>query len=173
MKKFIFLLILILPLFSYSQITGSGYFIYKWGGIKTTYPNLTHCNVTNAGDNFINCEIVSNDSIFLKSFHYDYCGMRFFNQKLSEIHFDLRYKELGSVIAKLSIDLGTPRILENAIHSADTAATTIGYEWIIGDTRVLIINKGPSNPVWCILSSQKIKKTYNKKVVDIEKLIFN
>jgi hypothetical protein len=51
--------------------------------------------------------------------------------------------------------------------------TTIGYEWIVGDTRVLIINKGITSPVWCILSSLSQKKAYRKKVIDIEKIIFN
>jgi hypothetical protein len=92
---------------------------------------------------------------------------------LVEVHFDLRFKELGNVVAKLSTDFGSPKILENATTKADTISTTIGYEWIVGDTRVLIINKGTTSPVWCILSSQSQKKSYRKKVIDIEKIIFN
>jgi hypothetical protein len=173
MKKISLLILFIITLHANAQIASTGYKIYSWGSNKNTIPVLAKCSQTNAGDQFSNCEINNKDSIFYAGFHYSYCNFRFYKEALVEVHFDLRFNELGGVVAKLSTDFGAPKILENATTRADTLSTTIGYEWIVGDTRVLIINKGIASPVWCILSSQSHKKAYRKKVIDIEKIIFN
>lgn len=173
MKKILYLLFILLAFNANAQITKTGYQIYQWGSSKKSIPVIAKCSQTNAGDKFSNCEINNKDSIFYGNFHYDYCNFRFFQEELVEVHFDLRFKELGAVIAKLSTDFGAPKILENATTHADTLSTTLGYEWLLGDTRILIINKGATSPVWCILSSQSFKKAYRKKVIDIEKIIFN
>lgn len=159
---------------SYAQINAKGYDNLLWGTPKNTLINLRNCSSNQAGDEFENCQLSFKDSLFLKKYKYSYSNLRFYQGSLVEVDFDLRHEDLAAIVSSLSTQFGKPLIKENKTRSADPMGNIIGYEWVIGDTKVLLLNKGPHAPAWCTIASVSQKKKYIKKLtVDIEQLIFD
>lgn len=159
--------------FSFAQITSHGFSEIKWKTPKTSFTTLKDCNSSQAGENFENCEYTNPDSLFLHKYKYSFANFRFYKGKLCETNFDLRHSDLANLISQLTVDFGKPVIKENKVKSPDPDHNVIGYEWIVGDTKILILNKGLRAPVWCILSSVSMKNSFkDQQEIDIENLIF-
>lgn len=156
----------------HAQINSKGYAQFKWAENKINISNLKNCNNKQSGQDFENCELISQDSLFLLKFKYKFVNLRFYKSQLSEIQFDLYHKDIANIISQLTLDFGSPIIKEKRQVSIEGEEPTIGYVWDIGDTHVLIINDGKLSPSICILSSNKINKTYPINSLSLEKLIF-
>jgi hypothetical protein len=172
MYRLLFLLILFTSFNSVAQIKSNGFKNFNWGQDKSSFTSLKNCSNKLTGTGFENCDIVNSDSLFYKTIKYKYISARFFQNKLSELQFDINHHDLSYLIAELSKELGTPAIREKKLASIDGDEPTIGYVWNIGDTHLLIINDGKASPAIAVLSSKKIKSQYPASSLSLEKLIF-
>jgi hypothetical protein len=172
MKIFFALFLLFSPIALNAQVNKSGYGQFKWGQLHTKTTMLTNCNSKLSGIDFMNCDFVNRDSLFLKKYKYLFCNVRFYKNKLAEIQFDINHNDLASVISALTKEHGLPIVKEKIHKSLDKENQSTGYLWIIGDTQVFVINDGNKVPAICILSSVTIKKTYPANTLSLEKLIF-
>jgi hypothetical protein len=172
MKPILFLsIILLFYQTASSQISATGIERYKWGTAKSSVKALVNCSTSDAGAGFENCQVSVPDSLFLGKYKYSFFNLRFYKGKLSEINIDLKHKDLASLVSELTVKFGKPAIKENTVSFDETQEDMIGYEWITGDTKLLILNKGTYNPVWCTFSSISMKKTIPTEK-DLGKLIF-
>ncbi len=168
---FIFLLLLVFNTAN-AQIKNNGYNNLTWSQSKEQIRNLSNCNSNQTGAGFEICEFQSKDSIFIGKYKYNFISIRFFQNKLSEIQFDIAHKDIANIIAELTIQYGKPIIKEKNELGVEGEEATIGYVWELGDTHMLIINDGKLSPSICVLSSIKIKKTYPPNTLSLEQLIF-
>lgn len=171
-KSFILFSIFFIPIFSSAQISKTGYNKFTWGQSKESTKGIANCNSVLSGSNFSNCDLISKDSIFFDAFKYQFANVRFYNSKLCEFQFDLKHSDIGNVIAELSKKYGNPKIKEKKFKAVDEENHSTGYQWIIGDTEIFIINDGTRMPAICILSSVSIKLKYPTNTLSLEKLIF-
>jgi hypothetical protein len=172
-KQSCIIFLLFISTFSFAQINPHGFSGLKWKTAKSSFTDLKNCDQLQAGSNFENCEYLSTDSLFLKKYKYSYANFRFYKGKFCEANFDLNHKDLGNLIAELTSTLGQPVIKENKTRSESPSGNVIGYEWVTGDTKILILNKGFYYPAWCTLSSVSMKKSIkSQQETDIENLIF-
>lgn len=168
-------LLLICSLFikcSFAQIKPTGYANYNWGEAKKNVP-VSDCSTKTAGEHFENCSMRSADSLFIGKYKYSYSNFRFYNDKLLELNFDLAHTDLATLVADLTIKFGYPKVKENKQDADDTNSMIIGYEWNVGDTHILVVNKGRLYPVWCTLSSIKQRKLIRDNSLDVEKILFD
>lgn len=173
MKKLIILFsIFFVPIFSSAQISKTGYNKLTWGQLKENTNGLSNCNSNLSGSDFINCDLVSKDSIFFDTYKYQFANVRFYKSQLCEVQFDLKHSDIGNVIAELSKKYGNPKIKEKKFRALDEENHSTGYQWNIGDTEVFIINDGIKMPAICIISSISIKSKYPANTLSLEKLIF-
>lgn len=174
MKRLVLCIFLTLIAFasSYSQINKHGYNQFKWGQSYVNTKDFQNCNTKLSGQEFINCDVYSLDSLFLKKYKFQFCNFRFYKNELSEIQFDLKHADIASVISNLTKAFGSPQIKEKKHQSLDKENHSTGYKWIIGDTQVLIINDGENVPAICVLSSISIQSKYPANTLNLEKLIF-
>ena len=155
-----------------AQIKSNGYNDFIWSQNKEQIKNLVNCNSKQAGTGFEICEYASKDSLFLGKYKYKNVSIRMYQNKLSELQFDLNHADVAAIIAELSIQIGKPEIKEKKQISIEGEEASIGYIWELGDTYVLIINDGRLSPAICVLSSKKIKNTYPINTLSLEQLIF-
>jgi hypothetical protein len=172
MKKALFLFLILFPLMLTAQITRTGYQQYKWGSQHSKLKTLLNCNSKLSGDNFLNCELGTKDSLLLNKFKYQFANARFYKDRLAEIQFDIRHKDLAALISYLTEEHGSPIIKEKRHEALDKENQSTGYLWTIGDTQVFIINDGYKVPAICILSSISVRATYPPNTLSLEKLIF-
>lgn len=171
MKNYIVLFILS-PLLSFAQISKSGYQQYKWGQSQATTKNIANCNTKFSGTDFSNCDYIVSDSLFLNKYKFIFCNFRFYQNKLSEIQFDIRHKDLANLIAELTTSFGSPVVKEKKHQALDIENQSTGYIWNVGDTQIFVINDGKKVPAICILSSMQIRNTYPANTLTLDKLIF-
>jgi hypothetical protein len=172
MKIFFAFFLLFAPIVLNAQVNKSGYGQFKWGQLHAKTTMLTNCNSKLSGIDFMNCDFVNTDSLFLKKYKYIFCNIRFYKNKLAEIQFDINHNDLASVISALTKEHGLPIVKEKKHEALDKENQSTGYLWMIGDTQVFIINDGNKVPAICILSSISINKTYPENTLSLEKLIF-
>lgn len=171
MKKYLFILTIGLTLnclTSVAQISKTGYDKYSWGANKSNFNNLKTCNPSFVDPEVENCS--ANDSIFLKEFEFEYLNYRFYKKQLFEVNYDFNRNLMTKIISKLTIDLGSPMVKEKKDQGINNFTA---YEWIIGDSKVLIIDKGTKLPIWLNISSIKVKSSIsNRSNIDLEKILF-
>ncbi len=159
--------------FTQAQIDSKGYNGFEWGSKKSKYNVFHSCTSNQAGDHFQNCELKTKDSLFLNKYKYLFTNFRFYKGELCEINFDLQHSDLAAIVSELTMKFGSPAIKENKTRSEDEYNNYIGYEWQVGDTRILLLNKGKIAPVWCTINSISMQEKYKgPKAVDVEQLIF-
>ena len=168
---FIFLLLLVFNAAN-AQIKNNGYKNLTWSQGKEQTRNLSKCNSNQTGAGFEICEFQSKDSLFIGKYKYNFISIRFFQNKLSEIQFDLAHKDIANIIAELTIQFGKPIIKEKNELGVEGEEATIGYVWELGDTHILIINDGKLSPSICVLSSIKIKKNIPCKYIKFRTINF-
>ncbi len=172
MKIIFAFFLLFTPIALTAQVNKSGYGQFKWGQLHAKTTMLTSCNSKLSGLDFMNCDFVNKDSLFLKKYKYIFCNVRFYKEKLAEIQFDIKHNDLASVISELTNEHGLPIVKEKKHEALDKENQSTGYLWVIGDTQVFIINDGNKVPAICILSSLSIRKNYPENTLSLEKLIF-
>lgn len=172
MKHCIVLFLLLSPLLSISQISKSGYQQYSWGQSQVKTKNIANCNTKFSGTDFSNCDYLTSDSLFLNKYKFIFCNFRFYQNKLSEIQFDIKHKDLANVIADLTTSFGSPVVKEKKHQALDKENQSTGYIWNVGDTQIFVINDGNKVPAICILSSINIRNNYPANTLTLDKLIF-
>ncbi len=172
MKIIFAFFLLFAPLLLTAQVSKSGYGQFKWGQLHAKTTMVANCNSKLSGKDFMNCDLVNTDSLFLKKYKYIFCNVRFYKEKLAEIQFDINHQDLAAVISAITNEHGSPIVKEKKHEALDKENQSTGYLWIIGDTQVFIINDGNRVPAICILSSISLRKTYPENTLSLEKLIF-
>jgi hypothetical protein len=171
MQKSVFILVISLITFhlvAEAQISKTGYKGYSWGINKSAIKGLKDCSPSYLDKEMQNCS--ASDSLFLGKYPFEYLNYRFYKQQFMEVNFDFSRAEMGNIISKLTIDFGSPIVKEKKNPESEGFTA---YEWIVGDSRVLIIDKGTHLPIWLNISSIKIKgMVTNTSELDIEKILF-
>ena len=171
MKKvivFLVFLLVIAQLETEAQINKTGYNGYNWGINKSAIKGLKDCMPSYLDKEMENCS--ASDLLFLDKYHFDYLNYRFYKQQFMEVNFDFSRAEMGNIISKLTIDFGSPLVKEKKNPESEGFTA---YEWIVGDSKILIIDKGTHLPIWLNISSIKIKNSITStSELDIEKILF-
>ena len=172
MKSYLIFLLMVLPLFSFSQIHKRGYGEFQWIQSSTKTKNIKNCNAKFSGNDFANCDIVTNDSLFLNKYKFLFCNVRFYKDQLAEIQVDINHADLAALLSQLTKEFGTPIVKEKKHQALDKENQSTGYAWTVGDTQIFVINDGIRVPAICVLSSISMRKLYPENTLTLDKLIF-
>ena len=138
-----------------TTITSKGFENIKWGTNKSKFTKVKCANAI-SGEQYQNCADTTGKLFY--GYNATFFNYRFFKNKLIEVNVDFDRSFLAYIVGKLTIDLGSPLVKEKDSGNNNRNANFTMYVWNIGGTRVVVFDKGQSFPVWCTISSIKMKK---------------
>lgn len=167
----IVILVLLSVTGSFAQVQKNGYNGTSWGTDKSKVTGILECNSSFAGENYENCSVKS-DSLIFGKYPYLFLNYRFYNQKFVEVNIDIERSRLAYLVAELTTKYGSPSVKEKMDQSNNRNNSFTFYEWIYGDSKIVIFDKGINLPIWCTVTSIKHKKTRSNEEEEIQKLLF-
>jgi hypothetical protein len=154
----------------FSQPTKKGYGKMKWGTSKSKIAGLQNCNVSFVDAQFTTCGY--NESLsFVPKIVPIVVNLRFFENELMEIGFDVKRGDLEAVVANYTKEYGEPDVKES-LNSPKPIDDLKVYTWQWGKTEITLLDKGYDFSLWINIYSLAIrKKAYFEPQTLADKLI--